>query len=43
MWGERRGVLTSIVDGHVPRLLIEGVSVGRKAGSADINGGRTSY
>ena len=36
MWGERRGVLPSIVDGHVPKLSIEGVSMRRKAGSAAI-------
>ena len=34
--GLHAGVLPSIVGGHVPILLIEGVSVGRKAGSADI-------
>ena len=41
MWGERRGVLPSIVDGHVPRLLIEGVMCRKKAGSAAIYSGRT--
>ena len=43
MWGERRGVLPSMVDGHVPKLLIEGVSVGRKAESAAIYGGRACF
>ena len=36
-------MLPSIVDGHVPKLSIEGVSVGRKAGSATICGGRACF